>query len=104
MHPDLIDRRDKSLARKLHEQSAAREMERHYNKEQILEAFLNQISFGHGWYGIEAAVAALLRQGGGAADDRRGRDARRAAQGAGDLRSRRSIRSARSSAATPSSG
>ncbi len=60
MHPDLIDRRDKSgisgLERKLHEQSAAREMERHYNKEQILEAFLNQISFGHGWYGIESAA------------------------------------------------
>jgi 1A family penicillin-binding protein len=55
MHPDLIDRRDKSLSRKLHEQSAAREMERHYNKEQILEAFLNQISFGHGWYGVESA-------------------------------------------------
>jgi penicillin-binding protein 2D len=56
MHPDLIDRRDKSLSRKVHEQSAAREMERHYNKEQILEAFLNQISFGHGWYGIESAA------------------------------------------------
>src|ERR1035437_579034 len=56
MHPDLIDRRDKSLSRKLREQSAAREMERHYNKEQILEAFLNQISFGHGWYGIESAA------------------------------------------------
>ncbi len=60
MHPDLIDRRDRSgisgLERKLKEQSAAREMERHYNKEQILEAFLNQISFGHGWYGIESAA------------------------------------------------
>lgn len=56
MHPDLIDRRDKSLSRKLREQSAAREMERHYNKEQILEAFLNQISFGRGWYGIESAA------------------------------------------------
>ncbi len=53
MHPDLIDRRDQSIARKLHEQSAAREMERHYNKEQILEAYLNQIGFAHGWYGIE---------------------------------------------------
>ena len=56
MHPDLIDRRDRSLSRKLREQSAAREMERHYNKEQILEAFLNQISFGHGWFGIESAA------------------------------------------------
>jgi len=38
MHPDLIDRRDPGLGRKLREQSAAREMERHYSKEQILEA------------------------------------------------------------------
>ena len=56
MHPDLIDRRDLGLARKLHEQQAALEMERHYSKEQILEAFLNQINFGHGWYGVESAA------------------------------------------------
>ncbi len=56
MHPDLINRRDRSLARKLHEQQAAREMEKHYTKAQILEAFLNQISFGHGWFGVESAA------------------------------------------------
>ncbi|HET7563530.1 MAG TPA: PBP1A family penicillin-binding protein [Gemmatimonadaceae bacterium] len=56
MHPDLIDRRDMSPMRKLREQAAAREMERHYNKQQILEAYLNQIDFGHGWYGIETAA------------------------------------------------
>ncbi|MEP6507795.1 MAG: PBP1A family penicillin-binding protein, partial [Gemmatimonadales bacterium] len=56
MHPDIINRRDQSLARKLREQSAAREMERHYDKEQILEAYLNQIGFAHGWYGIEEAA------------------------------------------------
>ena len=56
MHPDLIDRRDKSVGRKLREQEAAREMERHYTKEQILEAYLNQINFGHGWYGVDAAA------------------------------------------------
>jgi 1A family penicillin-binding protein len=55
MHPDIIDRADRSIARKIHEQNAAREMERHYDKEQILEAYLNQIHFGHGWYGIEEA-------------------------------------------------
>ena len=56
MHPDIIDRRDMSLSRKLREQAAAREMEKHYNKQQILEAYLNQIGFAHGWYGIEEAA------------------------------------------------
>ena len=56
MHPDIVDRRDMSLARKLREQAAAREMEKHYNKEQILEAYLNQIGFAHGWYGVESAA------------------------------------------------
>ena len=66
MHPDLIDRRDVSPGRKLREQQAAREMERHYNKEQILEAFLNQISFGRGAFGIEMAARQFF--GKGAAD------------------------------------
>ena len=56
MHPDIIDRTDRSLSRKLREQSAAREMEKHYTKSQILEAYLNQISFGRGLYGVEAAA------------------------------------------------
>lgn len=56
MHPTLIDRTDRSVGRKLKEQAAAREMEKHYSKDQILEAYLNQISFGHGWYGVESAA------------------------------------------------
>jgi len=56
MHPDVVDRRDMSLDRKLREQDAAREMERHYTKAQILEAYLNLIPFGHGWFGIDAAA------------------------------------------------
>jgi penicillin-binding protein 1A len=66
MHPDVIDRRDRSPARKLREQAAAREMERRYSKEQILEAFLNQISFGRGAFGIEMAARQYF--GKGAAD------------------------------------
>ncbi len=63
MHPDLIDRRDRSIGRKLREQQAAREMEKHYNKEQILEAFLNQISFGRGAYGVEMAARQYFAKG-----------------------------------------
>ena len=63
MHPDLIDRSDRSIGRKLKEQAAAREMEKHYNKEQVLEAYLNQIEFGHGWYGIEMAARHYFGKG-----------------------------------------
>jgi 1A family penicillin-binding protein len=63
MHPDMIDRTDMSLGRKLKEQSAAREMERHYTKDQILEAYLNQIPFGHGWYGVESAARHYFGKG-----------------------------------------
>jgi 1A family penicillin-binding protein len=55
LHPDQIDRRDISLGRKLREQQAAREMEAHYTKEQILEAYINGIDFGHNWHGVEMA-------------------------------------------------
>ena len=56
MYPEEIDRRDRSLSRKVREQRAAIEMEKRYSKDEILEAYLNQIAFGHGWYGIEAAA------------------------------------------------
>jgi penicillin-binding protein 1A len=58
IHPDLIDRREVSgtagISRKLREQSAAREMERHYTKEKILETYINQINLGRSWYGVDA--------------------------------------------------
>jgi penicillin-binding protein 1A len=56
MHPTIIDRTDRSIGRKVREQNAAREMEKRYGKDQILEAYLNQIPFGRGWYGIESAA------------------------------------------------
>ena len=46
---------DVSPGRKLKEAKVARGIERIYSKEEILEAYLNQINFGHGWYGIETA-------------------------------------------------
>jgi penicillin-binding protein 2D len=63
MHPDIIDRRDESIGRKLREQTAARDMERRYTKAQILEAYLNTIHFGHGWYGIDAAARHYFDKG-----------------------------------------
>ena len=63
MHPDLIDRSDRSISRKLREQSAAREMEKHYTKEQVLEAYLNVIDYGHGWRGIEMAARHYFGKG-----------------------------------------
>ncbi|HET7458636.1 MAG TPA: PBP1A family penicillin-binding protein [Gemmatimonadaceae bacterium] len=63
MHPDVIDRRDRSAGRKIREQNAALEMERHYTKEQILETYLNLINFGHGWYGIESAARHYFGKG-----------------------------------------
>lgn len=56
LHPDVISRADRTIGRKLREQQAAREMEKKYSKEQILEAYLNQIHFGRGWYGVDAAA------------------------------------------------
>ena len=60
LHPDIIDRSQRSgmdaISRKLREQAAAREMEKHYNKDQILEGYLNDIDLGHHWFGVEAAA------------------------------------------------
>ena len=47
---------DKSLERKLKEAILALELERRYAKDRILEMYLNQVYFGHGAYGVEAAA------------------------------------------------
>ncbi|MDF3052220.1 MAG: penicillin-binding protein family [Geminicoccaceae bacterium] len=46
---------DKSLRRKLREAKVAREIEKKYPKDKILEIYLNQIPLGNGAYGVEAA-------------------------------------------------
>ena len=52
----LVDRRELNLDRKVREARLARALERRHTKAEILEAYLNYILFGHGWYGIEAAA------------------------------------------------
>jgi penicillin-binding protein 1A len=47
---------DKSIERKLKEALLALELERRYSKDRILEMYLNQVYFGHGAYGVEAAA------------------------------------------------
>lgn len=45
----------KTITRKLYESFYAMQIEMHYNKEQIIEGYLNTLYFGHGIYGIQKA-------------------------------------------------
>ena len=45
----------KQISRKVREVLVARELERTYTKERILELYLNQIYLGYNWYGVETA-------------------------------------------------
>jgi penicillin-binding protein 1A len=48
--------RAKTIRRKISEVTIAREIEREFAKDQILEMYLNQIYLGEGYYGVEAAA------------------------------------------------
>ncbi len=52
----LYTKSERTFRRKLIELFLARELERRYGKEEILEMYLNQIYFGHGVYGVNAAA------------------------------------------------
>jgi penicillin-binding protein 1A len=52
----IILNREKSYARKIKEALLAFRLEERYSKTQILEAYLNRVYFGDGYYGIEAAA------------------------------------------------
>lgn len=49
-----------SLERKVKEMFIARELENTYSKDEILEFYINNIYFGNGFYGIEAAARGYL--------------------------------------------
>ncbi len=55
----LVNRRERTglqgVSRKVREAEFARALERRHNKAEILEAYINWILFGRGWYGIESA-------------------------------------------------
>ncbi|MCI0432893.1 MAG: PBP1A family penicillin-binding protein, partial [Gemmatimonadetes bacterium] len=53
--PDRIPASERTLTRKLLEVRVAREIERRFSKDAILEMYLNHIYFGAGAYGIETA-------------------------------------------------
>lgn len=47
---------DQSFRRKLKELHVAVDLERVYTKDLILEAYINQVNYDQGWYGIESAA------------------------------------------------
>lgn len=47
--------REKSVIRKIKEARVARDIERRYSKDKVLELYLNQINLGSGAYGVETA-------------------------------------------------
>jgi penicillin-binding protein 1A len=53
--PERISR-EKTLVRKIKEGKVAREIESKFEKEKILELYLNQINLGNGAYGVETAA------------------------------------------------
>jgi 1A family penicillin-binding protein len=54
--PEQLPASERTLTRKLGEARMARQIESRYSKREIIELYLNQIYFGSGAYGIEAAA------------------------------------------------
>ncbi|MBM4193489.1 MAG: PBP1A family penicillin-binding protein [Gemmatimonadetes bacterium] len=55
LFPEALDRLDRGPVRKLREMKVARAIEGQYDKDRILELYLNQISLGSGAFGVETA-------------------------------------------------
>jgi penicillin-binding protein 1A len=59
---DRVPRIKKTLSRKILEVRLARAMEKKFSKDEILELYLNNIYYGNGAYGIEAAARNYFRR------------------------------------------
>ena len=46
---------ERRVIRKLKELQVAFDLESSYTKDEILEAYINEINYGHGWWGIQTA-------------------------------------------------
>jgi len=60
MFPSAVNRQKLSIRRKLKEMHVALDLERAYTKQEILGAYLNQINFGRGHYGVQSAARWLF--------------------------------------------
>ncbi len=54
--PESINRRERTVGRKIREMKVAIEIERAYSKDKILELYLNQIDLGNRAFGVETAA------------------------------------------------
>jgi penicillin-binding protein 1A len=52
----FLDRSQRTVRRKLQEAFLAMEIERQFSKQEIIRMYCNQVHFGHGLYGLEAAA------------------------------------------------
>lgn len=59
---NLVLTRDKKFTRKLKEVLIAYEVEKSLSKEQIIERYLNEVYFGHGYYGIKTAAEGYFKK------------------------------------------
>ena len=60
MFPSSVNRQRVSIRRKLKEMHVALDLESAYTKREILQAYLNQINFGRGHYGVQSAARWLF--------------------------------------------
>ena len=59
---NMVLTRDKKCTRKIKEVMLAYQIENKLSKEQIIERYLNQVYFGHGYYGVRTAASGYFKK------------------------------------------